>query len=191
MNAWAYYPGSPVGKRFVVDPDMGQPIFRLYHSVAMMMPSGQLVVAGDQQGGYRAEVEELIRRYQLERRVRIHSRLPLADLIQHYREADLFALVSYAEPENFEGFGMVFLEANAAGTPVLTSRQGGMADYVEEGVNGFYVEDPSPAGIEQALRRFFEGDIVFRTDEVKRKPLDYRWSMIAKQVADTYDRHWN
>jgi glycosyltransferase involved in cell wall biosynthesis len=149
------------------------------------------VVAGDQRGGYREEVEELIRHYHLEHRVRIHSRLPLADLIQHYREADLFALVSYAEPQNFEGFGMVFLEANAAGTPVLTSRQGGMADYVEEGVNGFYVEDPSPAGIEQALRHFFEGDVVFRTEEVKRKPMDYRWPMIAKQVADTYDRHWN
>jgi len=149
------------------------------------------VVAGDQRGSYRAEVEELIRRHGLEQRVRIHGRLPLADLIQHYRDADLFVLVSYAEPQNFEGFGIVFLEANAAGTPVHTSRQGGMSDYVEEGVNGFYVDDPSPAGITQALRRFFEGGIAFRTDEVKRKPVDYRWPMIAKQVADTYDRHWN
>ncbi len=116
--------------------------------------------------------------------------LALAEMAPN-QEADLFALVSYAEPLNFEGFGIVFLEANAAGTPVLTSSQGGMSDYVEEGVNGFYVEDPSPAGIEQALRRFFEGGIVFRTEDVKRKPLDYRWPMIAKQVADTYDRHWN
>ena len=50
MNAWTYYPGNAPGKRFVVDPVNGQSVPRLYHSVALVLPSGQLVSTGGDQG---------------------------------------------------------------------------------------------------------------------------------------------
>jgi hypothetical protein len=50
MNAWTYYPGNPAGKRFVVDPVNGQSVPRLYHSVALVLPSGELVSTGGDQG---------------------------------------------------------------------------------------------------------------------------------------------
>jgi hypothetical protein len=50
MNAWIYYPGNPKGKRFVVDPVYGQSMPRLYHSVALVIPSGDLVSSGGDQG---------------------------------------------------------------------------------------------------------------------------------------------
>lgn len=191
---------GPLGRRRLLTVTRLDPADRIKNVHGVVEALGRLkpefdfeyhVVAGDQRGSYRMEIDELIRRHRLEQHVFIHGRLPLAELRMHYAQADLFALVSYAEPHNFEGFGIVFLEANAAGTPVLTSRQGGMADYVEEGVNGFYVPDPSAAGIEQALRRFFSGQIAFDSAAVMRKPQQYRWSNIAAQVAAVYERHWD
>jgi phosphatidylinositol alpha-1,6-mannosyltransferase len=147
------------------------------------------IVAGDQKGGYRQEIDELIAKHGLGNRVQIHGRAPLDELVQKYRNADLFVLVSYSEPKNFEGFGIVFLEANACGTPVLTSRDGGMSDYVEEGVNGFYVDDTSTGGIQKALKRFFDGQITFDPCEVSGRPRAYRWSSVTRQIIDTYQRY--
>jgi phosphatidyl-myo-inositol dimannoside synthase len=147
------------------------------------------VVAGSVTGGYRKELEELIVEKGLAGKVMIEGRKSEEELADYYAKADLFLLVSYAEAKNFEGFGIVFLEANAAGTPVLTSREGGMTDYVREGENGFFVDDPSPAGIRAALKRFLDGDLRFDEDRVRRAPEPYRWTHIADRVLDVYATH--
>jgi glycosyltransferase involved in cell wall biosynthesis len=147
------------------------------------------IISGDERGSYRAEIESLITDVGMRDRVVVHGRKPLAELIDHYRSADLFVLASYAEARNFEGFGIVFLEANACGTPVLTSREGGMRDYVVDGENGFYVSDSSPDGIREGLERFFRGDVRFDAARVKAAPQQYRWSAIADRVLATYERH--
>jgi phosphatidylinositol alpha-1,6-mannosyltransferase len=149
------------------------------------------VVAGSVSGGYREELERLIVDKGLTGRVMIEGRKSEAELAAYYAKAELFILVSYAEPENFEGFGIVFLEANAAGTPVLTSREGGMTDYVREGMNGFFVADPSAAGIRAALKRFLDGQQTFDAREVRQAPEPYRWTHIADRVLDVYAAHAN
>ena len=147
------------------------------------------IVSGSQHGRYREEIEELIALHSLQDRVRLLGRRPLPELIDLYRSADLFILVSYAQPDNFEGFGIVFLEANASGTPVLTSREGGMADYVREGGNGLYVDDPSAEAIARALRRFLSGDVRFSAEDIRRYPEPYRWTSIAHRVFAVYEQH--
>jgi phosphatidylinositol alpha-1,6-mannosyltransferase len=147
------------------------------------------VVAGSVTGSYRQELERLIVDSGLDGRVMIEGRKSEAELAAYYAKAALFILVSYAEPENFEGFGIVFLEANAAGTPVLTSREGGMTDYVREGENGFFVADPSPAGIKAALKRFLDGQLTFDARQVRQAPESYRWTHIADRVLDVYATH--
>jgi glycosyltransferase involved in cell wall biosynthesis len=52
-------------------------------------------------------------------------------------------------PSLFEGFGLVILEAMAAGLPVIASRNTGGPDVIEEGKEGFIV----PAGDAEALRQ--------------------------------------
>ncbi len=144
------------------------------------------VVAGSVMGGYRRELEQLIVDKGLLDRVAIEGRKSDQELADYYASADLFILASYAERQNFEGFGIVFLEANAAGTPVLTTREGGMVDYVREGVNGFFANDPSPAGLEAALRRFLDGKVKFDPEHVRSAPEPYRWTHIADQMLEVY-----
>jgi glycosyltransferase involved in cell wall biosynthesis len=147
------------------------------------------VVAGAVTGDYRSELERLIVETGLSDKVSIEGRKTEEELADYYMRADLFILASYAEKQNFEGFGIVFLEANAAGTPVLTTREGGMVDYVREGVNGFFTEDPSPSGLKTALKRYLDGELTFDPEEVRLAPEPYRWTHIADRVLDVYSAH--
>jgi glycosyltransferase involved in cell wall biosynthesis len=52
-----------------------------------------------------------------------------------------------------EGFGMVVIEAMAAGKPVIAARSGGMAELLEDGEDGFYVEPGDVEGLAQVLAR--------------------------------------
>ncbi|MBU1664375.1 MAG: glycosyltransferase family 4 protein [Gammaproteobacteria bacterium] len=147
------------------------------------------VISGTVHGGYKDELLDLVEKYGLQDRVQIEGRKTDQELLDYYRQADLFILVSYAEAKNFEGFGIVFLEANANGVPVLTSRDGGMRDYVREGRNGLYVADPSAEGIRVALQRFLDGEVTFDPQVVRDAPERYRWIHIAEAIESEYRVH--
>ncbi|HEX7272542.1 MAG TPA: glycosyltransferase family 4 protein [Casimicrobiaceae bacterium] len=144
------------------------------------------VIAGAVTGGYRRELEQMVVDMGLSQKVSIEGRKTEDELADCYARADLFILASYAESQNFEGFGIVFLEANAAGTPVLTTREGGMVDYVREGVNGYFSENPTAAGLKAAIRRYLDGEIRFDPEAVRRAPEPYRWTHIADRVLGVY-----
>ena len=61
----------------------------------------------------------------------------IGGLERYYRAADIFIMLS-----KFDTFGMVVLEAMAAGLPVIVSPKVGAKDLVEEGVNGFVLSAP-------------------------------------------------
>jgi phosphatidylinositol alpha-1,6-mannosyltransferase len=50
-----------------------------------------------------------------------------------------------------EGFGLVYMEANSCGKPVLAGRAGGTGSAVEEGLNGLRVDGESVEAVEQGL----------------------------------------
>ena len=144
------------------------------------------IVSGTVTGGYMDELENMIRDLGLIDRVAIVGRKTDEELLDLYHDTGLFILVSYSEARNFEGFGIVFLEANACGVPVLTSRDGGMRDYVVDGENGILVETHDAKGIEAALVRYFEERDHFDADAIRAKPETYRWMHIAERVAAFY-----
>lgn len=147
------------------------------------------VISGSQHGNYRHELESQIHTHGLENVVTIEGRKSDQELVEIYNQADLFILVSYAEPENFEGFGIVFLEANASGVPVLSSREGGMSDYIVEGENGFYVEGTSADGIRAALKRYLDKEITFDPDRIRQFPEPFRWTCIADRIISIYSKY--
>ena len=53
-------------------------------------------------------------------------------------------------------FGLVFLEANGCGLPVIAGRDGGSQDAVQDGVNGLVVDGHSVAAIAAAMQGLLE-----------------------------------
>jgi glycosyltransferase involved in cell wall biosynthesis len=78
------------------------------------------------------------------------------ELDAQYRGASVFVLTPQQEGLQFEGFGLVYLEAGAYGLPVVGTRSGGVPDAVQDGVTGLMAEPGDVDGVAQALRRLLE-----------------------------------
>jgi phosphatidyl-myo-inositol dimannoside synthase len=91
-------------------------------------------------GEDRPRLERLVAELGLEAAVRFLGKVPAADLPDLYRAADLFAL-----PSTGEGFGIVYLEALACGTPAIGLAIGGVPDALE-GLPGGYLVSPEAFG---------------------------------------------
>ena len=111
----------------------------LLQTVARLRESGRdvsLTLVGD--GPLRGRLEELARELGISERVRFAGRR--TDTPAFYRDCDLFVLLS-----DYEGMPMSIIEAMASGLPVVATRAGGVAELVDDGVNGALVEADAAA----------------------------------------------
>lgn len=100
------------------------------------------------------------------------GRVPDDDLAAVYGAADVYAMLCrnrWAGLEQ-EGFGIVFLEAAAAGVPQVAGNSGGAAEAVADGETGFVVDDPTDVGaVAAALERLLvDADLRQRMGEAGR-----------------------
>lgn len=119
------------------------------------------VVAGD--GEMRGRLQALIVQKNLEQTVSLLGRISEEEKRELYASADVFvhAQVSLSGGDDVEGFGLVIAEAMACGLPVLVGRDGGTADFVENGETGLVVDGNSIPEIAESLARMIE-DVNFR-----------------------------
>ena len=75
------------------------------------------------------------------------------ELAECYKNAELFVLMSLNSGHDIEGFGMVFVEAAAAGLPVVGSRDCGAEDAVWDSRNGYLVRERDVEGWAAAIEK--------------------------------------
>lgn len=71
---------------------------------------------------------------------------------KYYNLADLVVMPNRNNQGDMEGFGMVFLEANAAGKPVIAGRSGGAGEAIADGETGLLVDSSSEDAVYQGIR---------------------------------------
>ncbi|MBI1994858.1 MAG: glycosyltransferase family 4 protein [Deltaproteobacteria bacterium] len=96
------------------------------------------------------EIAAAASRLGLERHVMLLGSLSDEDVVKLYQACDLVVLPALATPDDVEGFGIVLLEAAAAGKPVVATRVGGIPDAVEDGKSGILVEAGDYVALAQA-----------------------------------------
>ncbi|MER3409103.1 MAG: hypothetical protein C4306_03150 [Thermoleophilia bacterium] len=104
------------------------------------------LVAGE--GPERAAMERRAQALGLGDRVRFLGPLPRQRVLELFRAADATVLSS-----TWENFPHAVIESLAVGTPVIATRVGGVAEVVEEGVNGLLVPPGDAQALAQAIRR--------------------------------------
>ncbi len=118
-------------------------------------PDSRYLIVGT--GPHEGELQALAQRLGVADRVVFAGQVADDELADHYRLGDAFVMPNRALPNgDTEGFGLVFLEANACGLPVLAGRDGGSTDAVRHGVNGLVVDGHSLPEIAAAMLRLRE-----------------------------------
>jgi phosphatidyl-myo-inositol dimannoside synthase len=118
-------------------------VLRALADLGSSVPPFKYVIVG--RGSLEAELRMLAADLKLEDKVIFAGFVPDDQLNKHYNLADIVVMPNTGDDGDVEGFGMVFLEAGAAGKPVIGGRSGGTSEAVLEGQTGFLV-DPSDDG---------------------------------------------
>ncbi len=110
--------------------------------------------------------------------------VPAEDLPRYYQSCDVFCAPNTGQ----ESFGIVLLEAMAAGAPIVASAIPGFHDVVSNGLQGLLVEPRNPGALADALCRLL-GNPELRAS-MRRAGQDtaqaYDWPRVAAQVLDYY-----
>ncbi|MGZ4596001.1 MAG: D-inositol-3-phosphate glycosyltransferase [Actinomycetes bacterium] len=115
--------------------------------------------------------------------VRFTDPVPQAELPDWYRAADLTVVPSYSE-----SFGLVAIESQACGTPVVAAGVGGLRTAVRDGVSGVLVDGHDPEDYARVL-----GDLL--ADPARRRALGraaishaagFSWTATATGMLDVY-----
>ena len=110
------------------------------------------------EGPERASLEKLARELGIEDRTTFRGLVPDEELPEYYAAADAFCMpcTDRLGGLDTEGFGVVYLEAQASGIPCIAGRCGGSSEAVADRVTGYVLDEPQPeqvASILEALRR--------------------------------------
>jgi len=104
-------------------------------------------------------------------------------LADWFRAASLLVMPSYSE-----SFGLVAIEAQAAGTPVLAAAVGGLPVAVRDTETGFLVRGHNPADYARVLRAFADDSALTPRmgAAAARHALSFGWDTAAAATADVY-----
>jgi phosphatidylinositol alpha-1,6-mannosyltransferase len=131
---------------------------RALKRVKQAMSNVLYLVVGD--GPYRQRLEEIASEEGVEGMVKFVGRISDEELVKFYNVCDLFIMASrtIVEKGDVEGYGIVFLEANACGKPVIGGRDGGMSEAIEDGVTGLLVDSHHPDKIAEGIIRILSDE---------------------------------
>jgi phosphatidyl-myo-inositol dimannoside synthase len=103
-----------------------------------------------------------------------------------YRLCDVMLLANRQEANgDLEGFGMVFLEANAVAKPVVGGFSGGAIEAIDDGVTGFLADPSSVSGMENAVRKLLNNpELRLAMGSAGRKRVEalFNWNQRARAL---------
>lgn len=105
----------------------------------------QLSIVGD--GADRKRLEKLTEKLQLQNITNFYGRQ--VDVVPYLQKASVFVYASTCQ----EVFGIALVEAMAFGRPCVANRVGGIPEIMQDGVTGFFSDEPTAEGIARAIER--------------------------------------
>jgi glycosyltransferase involved in cell wall biosynthesis len=106
-------------------------------------------------------------------------------LQKEYAEADVFLMLSLGGGKEFEGYGLVYLEANACSVPVIGARGTGVAEAIQEGVSGLLVSAEEPGEVAEALHTILSHRAEFAQGAYEWAQ-QHEWSRLVTQYESVY-----
>lgn len=147
-----------------------------------------VIIMGGASGANQSEVErlkELVSWLGIDDVVRFEPPAPREELPQWYRASDLVCVPSYSE-----SFGLVALEAQACGTPVVATAVGGLRTAVADGISGVLVDGHDSRAWSSVLARLLQEPqrrVLLSMGAVEHAS-HFGWDATSRGTLDIYDR---
>ena len=159
--------------------------------IVMKIPNVCLVIVGDnptesltQREDTIGEIEAVIEATRLQNHVRLLGGHLTMTKIGLYQACSVVVLPALNSQNDVEGFGIVLMEAAAAGKPVVATRVGGIPDAVEDGKTGFLIEPGDYERLSDAIILLLADGSIERTmgEAARRRAVSkFSWQKIAAQ----------
>lgn len=140
-------------------------------------------------GPDKQKLQQLAQKLAVANRVHFHPYVPIDELPAYLKACDIFI-----RPSRSEGMGNSFIEAFAAGLPVIATQEGGIADFLfdakrnpDKPTTGWAVEVDSPEQIANAVKEILGNPEPTKKVIENAKQLaseKYDWDLIAKQMRE-------
>jgi phosphatidylinositol alpha-1,6-mannosyltransferase len=145
-----------------------------------------IVGSGEELDNYKL----LIINYKLENNVVIVQDASDEERDAWYQACDIFIMPARRIGDDFEGFGIVYLEANLRGKPVIAGASGGIGDAVVDGVNGLLVNPENTLEIKNAIIKLAQNkDLRNKLGEAGRKRAqeEFNWDAQVKRFRGIFN----
>lgn len=150
---------------------------------SLSLQAYKLIIVGDgpEKESLKLQVESL----KLQNNVIFTGSISHAELPKYLKISDVFV-----RPSRSEGLGSAFLEAMAAGVPVIGTKVGGISDFLKNKETGLFAEVENPEDLAEKI------DLVLNdkdlADKLKKNALElvvgkYDWDKIANQTRELYE----
>ena len=134
---------------------------------------------------YLHELKQTIKDFNLDKHVEFLGDLPQTEIIELFKKAKLLIHTS-----KFETFGLVAIEANTMGVPVLTTNNGSLMEIIENNKNGYLSEDLIDANVNNFVNNLFND--VTKYEEIFlsciEKSKKYDWVKTANELESLYQK---
>ena len=134
---------------------------------------------------YLEELNQTVKDFNLDKHVKFLDDLPQTEIIELFKKAKLLIHTS-----KFETFGLVAIEANTMGVPVLTTNNGSLMEIIENNKNGYLSEDLIDANVNNFVNNLFND--VTKYEEIFlsciEKSKKYDWVKTANELESLYQK---
>jgi phosphatidyl-myo-inositol dimannoside synthase len=165
-------------------------LLRAWPAVLRQVPDAALLIVGA--GPYGAALRQLSERSGLTSSVHFTGPVPPAELPAHYAAGDVFSMPCRTRRGGLdvEGLGIVYLEASAAGLPVVGGDSGGAPDAILDGETGYVVGGRDVAALSSRLAALLSDPPVARAMGEKGRAWverDWSWDQTATRLRTLID----
>ena len=158
-------------------------VIRALPNILRQAPATHYLIVGE--GHYRPVLERIVEQLGMRDHVTFAGRVAEEELADYYRTCDVFAMPNREMPDgDTEGFGLVFLEANACRKPVVGGRAGGAVEAVRDGENGLLVDGWSVDEIAEALLRLLTDSVL--SERISTRGLEIAQASSSRVKAEQF-----
>ena len=134
---------------------------------------------------YLHELKQTIKDFNLDKHVEFLGDLPQTEIIELFKKAKLLIHTS-----KFETFGLVAIEANTMGVPVLTTNNGSLMEIIENNKNGYLSENLIDSNVNNFVNNLFNNVTKFEEIHLSciEKSKKYDWMKTANELESLYQQ---